>query len=75
MASTNEILCNMINIQSVGNKTNIVRNLLIDQKLDILLLTETWLSNNTYIHILRLFPPIRGVANIKKKGGLLFLRH
>ena len=46
MASTNEILCNMINIQSVGNKTNIVRNLLIDQKLDILLLTETWLSNN-----------------------------
>ena len=46
MASTNKMLCNLINIQSVGNKTNKVKNLVIDQNLDICMLTETWLSNN-----------------------------
>ena len=46
MALTNRLLCNLINIQSVGNKTNTIKNLIYDQNLDICMLTETWLSNN-----------------------------
>ena len=46
MDSTKGMNCSMINIQSVGNKTNTIHNLIIDQDLDICMLTETWLRNN-----------------------------
>ena len=46
MALINELSCNLINIQLVGNKTNIIRSMINDQNLDICMLTETWLSNN-----------------------------
>ena len=42
----NKFQCYLINIQSVGNKTNTIRNIIKDQELDICMLTETWLSNN-----------------------------
>ena len=42
----NRLLCNLINIQSVGNKTNVIKNLIYDHNIDICMLTETWLSNN-----------------------------
>ena len=41
------IKCTLINIQSVGNKTIKIRNLIIEQDIDICFLTETWLYNNT----------------------------
>ena len=40
----NSIRCGLLNIQSVGNKTFEIYNLLKDNDLDILALTETWLS-------------------------------
>ena len=46
MASISKIQCHLINIQSVGNKTNTIRSTINDQDLDIYMLTETWLSNN-----------------------------
>ena len=46
MELNNGLRCNLINIQSVGNKTNKIKSLIIDNKLDICMLTETWLSNN-----------------------------
>ena len=46
MASTKKMNCSLINIQSVGNKTNIIHSLITDQDLDICMLTETWLRNN-----------------------------
>ena len=46
MDSIRGFKCCLINIQSIGNKTNIMRNYVIDQEIDICMLTETWLSNN-----------------------------
>ena len=46
MALINRLPCNLINIQSIGNKTNKIRNLIVDQNLDICMMTETWLSGN-----------------------------
>ena len=38
--------CGLINIQSIGNKTNKIRNLVNEHKLDLLLMAETWLQGN-----------------------------
>ena len=46
MESSLNIKCGLINIQSVGNKTIKIRNLINENKLDLLLLTETWLQGN-----------------------------
>ena len=46
MALTKKALCRLINIQSVGNKTNKIKCLIDELSLDIFILTETWLSNN-----------------------------
>ena len=46
MALTKKISCCLINIQSVGNKTNKIKCLIDDLSLDICILTETWLNNN-----------------------------
>ena len=56
--ASNKIQCDLINIQSVGNKMNTIRNIMKDQELDICMLTETWLSNNRF----------------KKKLNKLFIR-
>ena len=39
-----KIKCGFINIQSVGNKTLEIKELINDNKFDILALAETWLS-------------------------------
>ena len=36
--------CALVNIQSVDNKTCEIRDYINDNKLDILMLTETWLK-------------------------------
>ena len=42
--SVDEVLhCGLVNIQSVGNKTINIRNLINEAKFDIFILTETWL--------------------------------
>ena len=46
MALTKKISCCLINIQSVGNKTNKIKCLIDELRLDICILTETWLNNN-----------------------------
>ena len=43
--STFEYLnCAFVNIQSVGNKTIQIREMLNEQSLDVLAISETWLS-------------------------------
>ena len=37
--------CGMLNVQSIRNKTTIIRELIREINLDILILTETWLSH------------------------------
>ena len=39
------VICGLLNVQSVGNKTFDIRDTIIDYKLDVFLVTETWLSN------------------------------
>ena len=46
MDSNVNLKCGLINIQSVGNKTIKIRNLINELELDVLLLTETWLQGN-----------------------------
>ena len=43
MAADGVLHCGLDNIQSVGNKTINIRNLIIEAKFDIFILTETWL--------------------------------
>ena len=46
MASTKKVSCCLINIESVGNKTNKIKCLIDELRLDICVIIETWLSNN-----------------------------
>ena len=46
MDSNMNLKCGLINIQSVGNKTIKIRNLINELDLDVLLLSETWLQGN-----------------------------
>ena len=43
MAVDEVLHCGLVNIQSVGNKTINIRNLINEAKFDIFMLTETWL--------------------------------
>ena len=46
MALIKKVSCCLINIQSVGNKTNKIKCAIDKLSLDICILTETWLNNN-----------------------------
>ena len=47
MDSNNRLIkCGLQNIQSVGNKTEAIRELINEQSLDILILCETWRKVN-----------------------------
>ena len=64
-------LC-LLNIQSVTNKTLEIRELIAEKSLDILALTETWLSNNDSSKITELVPDTHifyDVPRGKKRGG------
>ena len=43
MAVDEVLHCGLVNIQSIGNKTIKIRNLINEAKIDIFILTETWL--------------------------------
>jgi len=42
-----KLTCAYMNVRSLNNKTEYIKNIAIDNDLDCLLLTETWLSNNS----------------------------
>ena len=56
MATKKSLNCALINIQSVTSKTLEIRELIAEKSLDILALTETWLSNNDSSKIAELVP-------------------
>ena len=56
MATKKSLNCALINIQSVTSKTLEIRELIAEKSLDILALTETWLSNNDSNKIAELVP-------------------
>ena len=63
------IKCALVNIQSVGNKTCEIRDYIIDNQLDILVLTETWLNNCDSAKIKEMTPDTHKFLHILRGTG------
>ena len=64
--------CALVNIQSVGNKTCDIRDYINDNKLDILMLTETWLKNHDSAKIREMTPDTHTFLHVSRgdrRGG------
>ena len=62
------INCALVNIQSVGNKTCEIRDYIIDNKLDILVLTETWLQSYDRAKIREMTPDTHSFLHVPREG-------
>ena len=60
--------CGFINIQSVGNKTMEIRELITEIKFDILSLAETWLSELDSAKITEMTPSTHSFLHIPRQG-------
>ena len=61
-----------MNIQSVGNKTCEIRDYINDNKLDILMLAETWLNNYDSAKIREMTPDMHTLLHVSRgdrRGG------
>ena len=64
--------CALVNIQSVGNKTCEIRDYINDNKLDVLVLTETWLNNSDSAKIKEMTPDTHMFLHVPRgdrRGG------
>ena len=64
--------CALVNIQSVGNKTCEIRDYINDNKLDILMLAETWLNNYDSAKIREMTPDTHTLLHVSRgdrRGG------
>ena len=64
--------CALVNIQSVGNKTCEICDYINDNKLDILMLAETWLNNYDSAKIREMTPDMHTLLHISsgdRRGG------
>ena len=66
-----------VNVNSVANKVNYINNLLLDEELDIMALSETWLTtscSNSFIDIPG-YSLCRGDVNgcVRKHGAALYI--
>ena len=68
MATKKSLNCALINIQSVTSKTLEIRELIAEKSLDILALTETWLSNNDSSKIAELVPDTHIFYHVPREG-------
>ena len=62
--------CELINIQSVCNKTMNIRELINDNKFDILAVSETWLSNVDLSVITEMMPPTHTFLHTPREGEM-----
>ena len=71
MATKNSLNCALLNIQSVTSKRLEIRELIAEKSLDMLALTETWLSNNDSSKIAELVPDTHIFYHVprEKRGG------
>lgn len=60
--------CAFINIQSVGNKTLEIRELITDGKYDILCLAETWLNEFDMAKIAEMTPQTHSFLHVPRQG-------
>ena len=64
--------CALVNIQSVGNKTYEIRDYINDNELDILVVTETWLTNYDNAKIKEMTPDTHTFLHVPRedrRGG------
>ena len=61
--------CALVNIQSVGNKTCEIRDYINDNKLDVLVLTETWLNNSDSAKIKEMTPDTHKFLHVPRGAG------
>ena len=62
----------LLNARSVNNKTLVINDFILENKLDLVALTETWLTDgalNTPV-IGELVPPGYSVINVPRKSGI-----
>ena len=62
--------CALVNTQSVGNKTCEIRGYINDNKLDILMLAETWLNNYDSAKIREMTPDTHTLLAYTSLGGI-----
>ena len=62
-----KIKCGLINIQSVGNKTVEIRDLINYSKFDILMLTETWLGSYDTAKINEMTPNTHSFLHVPRR--------
>ena len=72
MALTKVLKCGLINIQSVGNKTIKIRNLISDENFDVCMFTETWLKGDVgdFSRIKELMPKTHDFLHILRTGKI-----
>ncbi|MDG2555400.1 hypothetical protein P7M41_25725, partial [Vibrio parahaemolyticus] len=69
---------NLANVRSLLNKTFIINDLILDNSIDFMFLTETWLNeNNSAAVLIESAPPnfhfISSVRELRKGGGVATL--
>lgn len=77
-APKTESTCILLNAQSVCNKATTVHEHVLDQKADLVFLTETWLKPNNSAVIHEMTPPgytFTGKCRTTKRGGGVGLLH
>ena len=70
--SGSRVKCALVNIQSVGNKTIEIRDYIKDNKLDVLVLTETWLEEYERAKIKEMTPDTHVFLHVpreNRRGG------
>lgn len=60
--------CGLVNIQSVGNKTIEIRELLNEREFDVMAITETWLNNFDSAKINEMTPPTHTFLHMPREG-------